>query len=294
MFIRRNIPEIGFVWTTVGGLGQFGDLPKDVPGYFERGIELKAGAQVIDVGANIGVFALSAAARCADVRLHCFEPIPETFLVLEKNVRGSELLTEKRAKLHNVGLTRIGGPEFASFTHFRRLPCDTTQHLEEKHGEFAAFFEQRAADLERRLGRWGRLVGSVLVSLTGSRVGRWIVDTAAGSTKVQCALSTLSREIDRFGIERIDLLKIDVEGAELDVLLGIEERHWPLIEQVTLEGHDIDGRLRAIEDLFAKAGLDRIEVSVPELARERGLNNFMIWATRSAKTERATPPSVDL
>jgi hypothetical protein len=36
-------------------------------------------------------------------------------------------------------------------------------------------------------------------------------------------------------IQRIDLLKIDVEGAEMDVLTGIEEEHWPAIQMISME-----------------------------------------------------------
>lgn len=31
---------------------------------------------------------------------------------------------------------------------------------------------------------------------------------------------------------QVDLLKIDVERAELEVLAGVEAAHWPLIRQV--------------------------------------------------------------
>ncbi len=45
----------------------------------------------------------------------------------------------------------------------------------------------------------------------------------------------LSSVLDELGIDHIDLLKVDVEGAELEVLTGIEERHWPLIRQAVVE-----------------------------------------------------------
>jgi hypothetical protein len=39
------------------------------------------------------------------------------------------------------------------------------------------------------------------------------------------------------GVDRIDLLKIDAEGAEWEVLQGIEETDWPRIRQLALEVH---------------------------------------------------------
>ena len=38
-------------------------------------------------------------------------------------------------------------------------------------------------------------------------------------------------------IDQVDLLKLDVEGAELEVLEGIGDRDWPSIKQVVGELH---------------------------------------------------------
>ena len=47
-----------------------------------------------------------------------------------------------------------------------------------------------------------------------------------------CRMCTVSDLIRDHALARIDLLKIDVEGAELDVLRGIAPEHWALIRQV--------------------------------------------------------------
>ena len=56
------------------------------------------------------------------------------------------------------------------------------------------------------------------------------------------ALKTLSSVIHEHNVDSVDLLKIDCE-AELNVLQGISNEHWPRIQQVIAEVHDIDGRL---------------------------------------------------
>ena len=56
------------------------------------------------------------------------------------------------------------------------------------------------------------------------------------------------------GEQRVDLLKIDVEGDELQALQGVEARHWDRIAQVALEVHDVDGRLGAVEALLEARG----------------------------------------
>lgn len=52
------------------------------------------------------------------------------------------------------------------------------------------------------------------------------------------------------GLERVDLLKVDVERAELDVLRGVRREDWLRIRQVVLEVHDVDGRLAAVQELL--------------------------------------------
>jgi hypothetical protein len=61
--------------------------------------------------------------------------------------------------------------------------------------------------------------------------------------------------LEEEGVESINLLKVDVEGAELSVLQGIKDAQWPRIEQVTLE----------VEN-FATVK------TVASLLRERGFN----------------------
>jgi hypothetical protein len=56
------------------------------------------------------------------------------------------------------------------------------------------------------------------------------------------------------GLERIDLLKVDCEGAELEVLLGVEEADWPRIGSIVAEVHDLDGRLAAVRNLIEGPG----------------------------------------
>jgi FkbM family methyltransferase len=58
----------------------------DPPGY-----EIAAGDVVIDIGANIGVFATYAATRAPGVRVYAYEPFPESAHWLRQNVAASGL-----------------------------------------------------------------------------------------------------------------------------------------------------------------------------------------------------------
>ena len=67
---------------------------------------------------------------------------------------------------------------------------------------------------------------------------------------VEVELSTVSDQMRRFGIDRIALLKIDVERSELNVLKGIREDDWGRIDRIIAEVHDTHGRLDAIVALL--------------------------------------------
>jgi FkbM family methyltransferase len=49
---------------------------------------------------------------------------------------------------------------------------------------------------------------------------------------------TLGSVVDRFELDRIDLLKIDVEGAEVDILLNSPQDVLQRANQITVEFHD--------------------------------------------------------
>ena len=60
--------------------------------------------------------------------------------------------------------------------------------------------------------------------------------------------------------EAVDLLKVDVEGEELNVLRGLDDEAWTRVRQVVLEVHDVDGRVAAVEALLASRGFEtRVE-----------------------------------
>jgi hypothetical protein len=74
------------------------------------------------------------------------------------------------------------------------------------------------------------------------------------------------------------LLKIDVQKAELEVLLGIDSGDWPKIAQVAAEVHDIDGRVRAFVGLLESRGF---QTTVHQDELYRGSNTFNVYATRA-------------
>lgn len=59
----------------------------------------------------------------------------------------------------------------------------------------------------------------------------------AGQRLFQCPVTTVSALMRKHRLPRVDLLKIDVEGSELDVLLGIDPADYPNIHRIVAEVH---------------------------------------------------------
>lgn len=60
---------------------------------------------------------------------------------------------------------------------------------------------------------------------------------AGGSVGVPCEFRSVRSLIAEFNIDRIGLLKLDIEGAEFDVIKSIDKELAHLIDQITIEFH---------------------------------------------------------
>jgi 31-O-methyltransferase len=82
----------------------------------------------------------------------------------------------------------------------------------------------------------------------------------------------------------VDLLKVNVERAELDVLRGVSKEDWPRVQQVSVQVHDIGGRVAAINELLNSVGFER--VTVYKEPRFRGCCLYMVYASRCREAGR--------
>lgn len=78
--------------------------------YFRRGCKIEEGMKVLDMGANIGFFALSAIQRGA-TKVYCFEPIRATYQCLMSNC---SVFDDTRVETFNFGISnRTGSVKFS-------------------------------------------------------------------------------------------------------------------------------------------------------------------------------------
>ena len=235
--------------------------------YLRHEISIQAGDCVVDVGANIGLFSLEAARRGA--RVHAFEPMPATFAALDANARE---FGDGKIRAHNLALGAVAG--VATFAYFRWMSSLSTRFPEWIQNNAAPGVAAVLDDAElsprfswfRRAPNWLR---RALVAL--------VVRALMQPRPVPCRVETLSRAIHALGISEIDLLKIDVEGAEWDVLRGIGAGDWPRIRQIVAEVHDEDGRVARVENLLRQHGFAVASEPEPQSA---AWGVWLVWARR--------------
>ena len=80
-------------------------------------------------------------------------------------------------------------------------------------------------------------------------------------------------------IAAIDVLKIDAEGSELDIVMGIEADDWRKIKQLIVEVHDVNGRLPKMISLFESYGYNTV-VDQEDWEVHKLMNIFTIYAAK--------------
>ena len=235
--------------------------------YLRHEIEVKPNDCVVDVGANVGLFALEAARRGA--RVHAFEPMPVTFAALDLNAKEWD---DGKIRAHNLALGAVA--DRATFAYFRRMSSLSTRFPEwiASHAAPGVAAVLDDAELAPRFG-WFRRAPTWL----RNGLVNVLVKTVLRPTPVSCRVETLSRAIHALNISAIDLLKIDVEGAEWDVLCGINDNDWSRIQQVVAEVHNEDGRVARVESLLRERGFHVVSEPEPQSA---AWGVWLVWARR--------------
>ncbi|TDP93021.1 non-ribosomal peptide synthetase [Labedaea rhizosphaerae] len=226
--------------------------------YLQGGVTLPDDAVIVDVGANIGLFAVWAAGICANPAIYAVEPMPPAVEVLERNVR---LHGIRGAVLpHALG-------EAETTTTFSYYPYASVLS-----GRYAS------AEDERRVVK-SFLVGQV--EAQGVEIGADILDELLEerlrTVPYECRVRRLSDVLREHGIDRVDLLKIDVEKSELAVLAGLDDADFAKVAQVVVEVHHRDGRLETVTQLLRDKGF-RVEVRHDPQLEQTGLHN--VYAVR--------------
>lgn len=222
--------------------------------YERYGIEVNPGDTVIDAGANVGVasahFAINRGAGC----VHSFEPIPRTFEALSAN-----LAHLPQCHPHNLGLSSSSG--VMQMTTYDR------------ESTFSTLYPDESGDRA--------MIEAVMVNAGFDQAqARSSLASQLNPELVDCRFIRLSEFLATAGIERVDLLKIDVQRAEMEVLDGIDDVDWSKIRQVAAE---VEGEV-SLGQMTGRLKLNGFHVTVEQEAEWSNTAVRMLFATRMVTT----------
>src|SRR3989344_5109884 len=153
--------------------------------------EIKNNDLVIDIGAHIGLFSIFAASRAKNGRVYAFEPAPDNFQMLEKN----------------IGLNNLSNI----------VPVN--QAVAGKGGvrDFILYKKSAAAH-------------SFVFSKTEER------------DIIKVKTVSLDEIVKKNNIEKIDVLKMDCEGAEYEILFNASPETLAMVKSICMEYHEYENR----------------------------------------------------
>ncbi len=212
----------------------------DLQAYLRHGVTLNDGDTVLDVGANIGLFTLFVHQVCPGATVYAFEPNPAVHALLLANTQAHA----PNARTFAFGISRQDTTaEFTSFDGFSLLSGLYVDPRQEQAVVKAFMQNQQQQGVE----------GTAELLAQADE----LLEERFHARSYSVSLRTLSSMIAQERIERIDLLKINVEKSELDVLQGIAENDWAKIRQIVLEV-DLDEHLVPISALLERHGFEYV------------------------------------
>jgi len=221
--------------------------------YEQHGVALRNNATVIDIGSNIGLFLLYATDRYERLKYFCFEPIPDTFAVLSHN------RTLIRDAGHQVVLNNQGvwkEKSTAVFRHLPRFSCSSTMCPDDSDEQ-----QQRALDFtlnafDQHPNRFLSTTLGCLPNFVRVAIAKRLMKHHGKQQTIQCELTSIGDLLRDHQIDHVDYLKLDAEGAEIDILEAVSDEDWTKIQQIVVETHRGDDAMRRVEQILHDHGFE--------------------------------------
>ena len=224
--------------------------------YLQHGIALRSDSIVFDVGSNIGLFSLYVKEHFPDSQVYSFEPSPEVYPLLQRNLaRFGETVRTFACGLSDK-------KSMATFSYYPGYSVISGFHTD----------QQRDADIiisgsiASRADPATPEIRAEITSVVKERLAQQIL--------FSCPMTTISEIIQEQAVPHIDLLKMDVEGSELAILQGIKSDDWRKIRQMVMEVHDRD-QLKQIESLLKTHHFNYV-IEEDKLLKESGIYNLYV------------------
>ncbi|MES2983429.1 MAG: FkbM family methyltransferase [Verrucomicrobiota bacterium] len=213
--------------------------------YSRTGFEIRPTDIVVDIGANIGVFALWAAPQAHEGRVICVEPT-KVIKCLENSLANNNL--------SNVFIVKCaisdqpGNLELLEYPGFNAV-------------SHSAVFQPSG---------WGQFFIKLL----------WRKQQAK-PLRVVCPCRTMDSILDEYNVSHVDFLKVDCEGGEYSIFDSVSTETLSRISKIAMEFHELHPSHdhRRIVQRLREAGF-RVEVK-RSLFERLFLKTGMLWATRN-------------
>lgn len=238
--------------------------------YFQNGITLGENPVIVDVGANIGMFSLFVLQNDPAAVIYAFEALPPIYEKLRLN---TELYGEN-VEIFPIGLSNENKTEiFTYYPQYSMMSGLSSYASAEADTKVIETYLENQSEL-------GMSDAKTLLTHSDSLISPRFEE----KQEHQVFLTTLSEFIENEGIGFIDLLKIDVQRAEMDVLEGVKPEHWQNIRQVVMEVHDApgdesEGRVGKIRSLLENFGF---ETFAEQDEIMKGTDRFNLYASKKA------------
>lgn len=222
--------------------------------YLRNGVRLGPGAVVIDVGANLGLFSLYVARHFDATRVFAFEPVEPIYLCAKKNL----------ASYDNVQVLHCGlsdAEREIEIEYFPKAPSNSTVYSADKHAECRGFADGFRMSEIWNVSKPFYVLLSLAFPIRRALIRWYFANKFANGAVYRSRMTTLDRVLAEQQLETVDLLKIDVEGAELDVLAGLSDDNLTKVRQLALEiSPKNKSRLAALKARLSAAGFRSVTV----------------------------------
>ncbi|MEV0299456.1 amino acid adenylation domain-containing protein, partial [Nocardia sp. NPDC050710] len=249
--VARNMSNVRFLYEEIVEQNQ----------YFRWGVSVPYHGCVVDIGAHVGMFSMLVGYLSGDVEIYAVEAVPDVAAMAQLNfeIHGLPVTVINCAVGAHCGTTTM--------TYYPEMSILSTRSSDE-----ATVAAAVRAYLQATEAGGLDLDGPELADLMADRLHH---------RELVVPMKTLSQLIREEGIDRIDLLKIDVEGSEIDVLHGISADDWLRVAQVVLEVRDVAGSLAQVLAVLEERDFDIAVEAAPYLA---GTDLWMVYGVRRQAT----------
>jgi len=239
--------------------------------YLRYDISVEPNDTVFDVGANIGLFSRFIANQAPNLKIYAFEPVSITFEVLEANLRnlGGDL------KLYNIGLADRN--QKTKIHYYPKVSADSAITPFDWDLKVNQFVQNYNEMIVKQIP-----IAKFVPKFLRKAVVKAGLKNMYKAELLDCNLRPLSEIIKEDKIKQINLLKIDAENYEREVLAGIRNNDWNLIQQISMEVHThIKGGENLLNELVDLLKSKKFQVEVDEDSRFGMMGVFMLYAKKT-------------